>query len=309
MKIIKHIATIKEWKNVSIELNLIEWKEGKPQYDLRKWEGNTPLKGISLQKDDLISLYDAITAELAREKIDYMKRDDIILPFGIEEDEEDLPFSNVSRNAKNDEGEEKLPFGEVVCSNKSEEKERSDVETLDFRNVIVHDKFDECILEGHDYIDVEAIVPVYKLNGVTDVKIKARHCKTCGAYYISNFTYADLKKNGTILCKVVTKKEYNNFIKNTEFVNLDFQSILAIMGYTVNAQDNLSDSCRQAILDRAIHDGIYTKQKAINHISFLIKLNEDKANMSSAVSKWRRDREFLTGTKDRNTVKIAGIVK
>lgn len=273
MKIIKHIATIKEWKNVSIELNLIEWKEGKPQYDLRKWEGNTPLKGISLQKDDLISLYDAISAELAREKIDYMKRDDIILPFGIEE------------------------------------KEGSDVETLDFRNVIVHDKFDECILEGHDYIDVEAIVPVYKLNGVTDVKIKARHCKTCGAYYISNFTYADLKENGTILCKVVTKKEYNNFIKNTEFANLDFQSILAITGYTVNAQDNLSDSCRQAILDRAIHDGIYTKQKAINHISFLIKLNEDKANMSSAVSKWKRNREFLTGIKDRDIVKISGIVK
>lgn len=232
MKIIKHIATIKEWKNVTIELNLIEWKEGKPQYDLRKWEGNTPLKGISLQKDDLISLHDAISAELA---------------------------------------EEELTFGEVVCSDKSEEKEDRDVETLDFRNVIVHDKFDDCILEGHDYIDVEAIVPVYKLNGVTDVKIKARHCKTCGAYYISNFTYADLKKKGTILCKVVTKKEYNNFIKNTEFANLDFQSILAITGYTVNAQDNLSDSCRQAILDRAIHDGIYTKQKAINHISFLIK--------------------------------------
>lgn len=148
-----------------------------------------------------------------------------------------------------------------------------------------------------------------RIRGVTDVKIKARHCKTCGAYYISNFTYADLKKNGTILCKVVTKKEYNNFIKNTEFVNLDFQSILAITGYTVNAQDNLSDSCRQAILDRAIHDGIYTKQKAINHISFLIKLNEDKTNMSNAVDKWKRDREFLTGIKDRDIVKISGIVK
>lgn len=37
MKIIKKIATIKEWKNVSIELNLIDWGDGKAKYDLRKW--------------------------------------------------------------------------------------------------------------------------------------------------------------------------------------------------------------------------------------------------------------------------------
>lgn len=31
--------------------------------------------------------------------------------------------------------------------------------------------------------------------------------------------------------------------------------------------------------------------------------------MSNAVGKWKRDREFLTGIKDRDIVKISGIVK
>lgn len=303
MKIVKHIATIKEWKNVSLELNLIEWKEGKPQYDLRKWEGNTPLKGISLQKEDLIALYDVISEELIFSS----------------DGEEDLPFGKVLHNNESGnkgtlfsadvDDEEELSFNDVFADNKDLKQENKREEILDFRNVIVHDKFDSCMLERHEYVDVEAIVPVYRLNGVKEVKIKARHCKTCGAYYISNMTYAELTKNGTILCKVVTKKEYNNFIKNTAFGDLDFQSILAITGYNVNAHDNLSDSCRQTILDRAIKDGIYTKQKAINHISFLIKLNEDKENMSVAVEKWKHDREFLMGRKDTNIVKIVGIVK
>lgn len=53
MKSIKKIATIKEWKNVSIELKLIDWGGEKPKYDLRKWENETPLKGVSMDRDSL----------------------------------------------------------------------------------------------------------------------------------------------------------------------------------------------------------------------------------------------------------------
>lgn len=246
----------------------------KPRYDLRSWKGNTPLKGITLERDDLSNLHDAIACELEKDKSKSVNESDVVLPFGID-----------------DKGNE------------------DETRVLDYRNVIVHDNFDECIMEGHDFGDVDAIVPIYKTSGVVDVKIKARHCKTCAAYYISNQTYLDLKRNGAILCKVVSKKEYNEFIKNTNFGDLDFQFILAITGYNTNAKNNLTDSCRQAILTRAINDGIYTKQKAINHIGFLINLNEDKVNMSVPVSKWRRDREFLTGVKENNSVKVKRILK
>lgn len=291
MRVIRHIATIKEWKTVSIELKLIDWGDGEPQYDIRKWNGNEPMKGISLRKEDLIELYDAIQEELGYDVCD------------VKSETQDLSFEIAESD------EEVLPFGLPVTS--SDEKDLSNCETeeiLNYRNVIVHDKFDSCVKEHHEYEEVLAIVSVYTKSGVEALTIPARHCKTCGAYYISSITYNNLIKKGRILCKVVTKNEYNKYIKNTAFGDLEFQSILAITGYNVNSKDALSDTCRQTILSRAINDGVYTKEKALNHISFLIKLNEDKDNMAYAVEKWKRDQEFLRGGIIGNTIKVAGVV-
>lgn len=49
------------------------------------------------------------------------------------------------------------------------------------------------------------------------------------------------------------------------------------------------------ILTRAINADVFSKKKAINHLSFLIKLNADKDNFADAVAKWKRDRDFLLG--------------
>lgn len=280
MKIVKHIATIKEWKNVSLELNLIEWgKHKEAKYDLRCWEGTKALRGVTLQKEDLITLYDVI--------------------------EKELQFKKVDDSSKKE--DDWLPFGKCELSNELEVEKKEEV--LDYRNIIVHDHFYECVKNGHDCEDVDAIVPIYKLTGVKEIKVAARHCKTCGAYYISNLTYEQIKENGRILCKVVTKEEYNEFIKDKVFGELAFQSILAITGYTVNSKDNLSDQCRQEILNRAINEGVYTKQKAINHINYLIKMNEHKIGWDNAVAKWKKDREYLIGKKLDKTVKVAEIIK
>lgn len=43
-------------------------------------------------------------------------------------------------------------------------------------------------------------------------------------------------------------------------------------------------------------ENIFTKEKAIKHLSFLIKLNERKPNMDSAIEKWKKDRKYLSGS-------------
>ena len=76
---------------------------------------------------------------------------------------------------------------------------------------------------------------------------------------------------------------------------LSEQSILKIVGYTVNSNDDYSDDYRHNVLKYAIAEEIFTKEKAIRHISWLIKLNENKSNMEESVKKWRSDRDYLRG--------------
>ena len=80
-----------------------------------------------------------------------------------------------------------------------------------------------------------------------------------------------------------------------EFGELKPQSILNMIGYTVNSQDNYPDKYRQQILSFAIDSGIITKKEAIGYLSFFIRLNEGHPNFTEAISKWHRDRNYLTG--------------
>lgn len=275
-KVIEHIATIKKWKTVSIELNIVDWGDGKKKYDIRKWSGNEPLKGISMDKEDLHSLYNILGKEL-----------------GFSEEETDLPFGADGAVTFNDDDDD-LPFKDLNEKNKQED---IITKVLDYRNVIVYDNFFECERAKHHYEELNAYVDVYKSAGVKRISVPVKYCRNCNAYYISFAEYQRITQNGRILCRVVSKKEYNQFIKNNSFVDLDFQSILSIVGYTVSAEAGLTDKCRQEILKRAIETGIFSKNKAINHISFLIKLNEGKDNMQQAVEKWKKDREYLCGDK------------
>lgn len=274
-KVIEHIATIKEWKTVSIELNIVDWGDGNRKYDIRKWSGKEPLKGISMDKEDLHALYNILGKDL-----------------GFSEEETDVPFGVDGVVAFN--GEDESPFKDLNENNKQEDKISK---VLDYRNVIVYDNFFECEMAKHYFEELNAYVDVYKSDGVKRISVPVKYCRNCNAYYISFAEYQKVTQNGRILCRVVSKKEYNQFIKNRLFVDLDFQSILSIVGYTVSAGAGLTDKCRQEILKRAIESGVFSKNKAINHISFLIKLNEGKVTMQQAVEKWKKDREYLCGDK------------
>lgn len=62
----------------------------------------------------------------------------------------------------------------------------------------------------------------------------------------------------------------------------------------MDAKNGLSDAQRRTILMYAIEEGVVSKKEAINHISFLIKLNE-KTNKLDALQKWKSDRDYLQG--------------
>ena len=55
-------------------------------------------------------------------------------------------------------------------------------------------------------------------------------------------------KKGRILCQIVSKKEYEEYSKEQEAGGLSEQSILKIVGYTVNSNDDYSDDYRHNVL-------------------------------------------------------------
>lgn len=259
-KIIKHIATIKEWNSISIELNLVKWGNAPEKYDIRKWENGEPMKGISIDVEDIFKLYQALGSELG-----YLNN----------HEESDDNMVN------------ELPLTDLYA------KKRLMPTPIDYRNFVIHDNFVECDLNGHQYDVINAIVPYYTNGKLVEKIIPARHCKTCKAYYISEFEYNKVCENGILICKVVSKKEYQKYLREREFGELSAQSELNSVGYNVGETKNLSDRQRQLILKCAIAEGIFTRQKAIGHIQFLIDLNEGKKNMQNALEKWHIDLKFL----------------
>ena len=261
-EIIRHISKIKEWNSVSIQFNEVKWYNGKPKYDLRKWEDGEPKKGITLEREDLETLYIALGRELGYEQHD-------------KKETEEIPFINNS-------------------------VEENVEELMDYRNFIVYGAYEDCMKKGHNCQDITVIVPYYYNGKVKEIKLPARKCKTCKKYYISNYQYNTLMKKGRILCQIVSKKEYEEYSKEQEAGGLSEQSILKIVGYTVNSNDDYSDDYRHNVLKYAIAEEIFTKEKAIRHISWLIKLNENKSNMEESVKKWRSDRDYLRGYNEKN---------
>jgi hypothetical protein len=66
----KHIATLStsRFDNTALELNLISYRGAEPKLDLRKWNKTTNqlLKGVTLTKEEAITLKNALIEELGQ---------------------------------------------------------------------------------------------------------------------------------------------------------------------------------------------------------------------------------------------------
>lgn len=273
--IVRRIATIKEWGYTTLELNVVKWGDNEEKYDLRRWEGNTPGRGITLTSEDLEELFNVIGDELDLFEVDE------------EDGGHELPYLNSS------------PTDLFDAKPKQEE--------IDYRNFFIHGD-GKCTKPDHnDQEKVIALLQVLKSDmTIEDVEIKATFCPKCYAYYISENDYLAVSRKGRLLCQLMSDEEYKIYKRDMEFGDLKPQSILNMIGYTVNSKDNYPDKYRQQILSFAIDSKIISKKDAIGYLSFFIKLNEGHPNFSEAISKWHRDRNFLTGYVPGSMRKING---
>ena len=77
-------------------------------------------------------------------------------------------------------------------------------------------------------------------------------------------------------------------------------------GYTVSQEEGLSEIRRRAILAYIIDNGILERNRVLSYLDYFITQRKNKANMRSAISKWKSDMAFVSQY-NKGTYKAVGI--
>lgn len=165
---------------------------------------------------------------------------------------------------------------------------------LSFNDFIVRENIFGCRYKNHTLVNVDATVELVKKNGeIVEKTVAADYCEQCKIYFIMESTYQNLKKYGTLLCRVSDEKTYlkGNPINNG--MQLAQQSILMQYGYSVSQEEGLSDKVRQLILARIIDSHILTRNEVINYLDFFINTKSSQDKYTHAIEKWEYDRSFV----------------
>lgn len=216
------------------------------------------------------------------------------ISFEVEVDDEDEKALNVSKNVF-------IEFNlfdgefEIEIDNQENEADEDD-EIIEFKSFLVYTDSLQCQKEGHDISSLTAVVDICTPDGIRrSASFPAMWCEDCNAYYISEATYRELKAQGTILCKVLSKEKFDS--PDSVFDTYNEKSILNIYGYNVNAKEDKSDVERHAVLDMIIKKDIMDRTRVIDFLQYLIDRPSGKRNMSQSIRKWRSDIEYLSGKK------------
>lgn len=159
-----------------------------------------------------------------------------------------------------------------------------------------------CVNKEHHLHRIKALVCVDDGKNIKEVPVEAMFCEECNQYFISEIEYEILCRRGRVCSRVITLAEYKK-ITESGFNSWAEKSLLRSYGYTVSAQEGLSELERHRILSFVIENEIMKPGEVILFIDWLINRHSSKDNYN-ARQKWSRDIDYV-----RNYKPIEGMVK
>lgn len=167
-----------------------------------------------------------------------------------------------------------------------------DAKIIDFKDVVVKSTIRKCDNEDHHTELIEGIIFLIekKTNKIIYKDIPLLYCHECNVYYLYEFDYNALRIIGRPLLRLYTKKPSGNMI---DFQTLSTESIFKICGYTVDANEGVSDNTRRNILKFLIQRNIVSLTQTLNFLHWLIDTRKNNRNMYHAVKKWESDLKFI----------------
>jgi hypothetical protein len=165
---------------------------------------------------------------------------------------------------------------------------------------------DDTVVEIEDFSHEHASEKVFLCVGIYDEsnslitkRILGIYCSNCKKYYINRSMFLELVTKGRVNAKLLTAElsEYD-YDDGNIFSSFSPESLLRKCGYTVNANDSLSDEKRQKILKAVIDNRLYSPDGIISHLSFLVSMSRkvETRDMRYAIQKWSRDIAYIQQT-------------
>lgn len=195
------------------------------------------------------------------------------------------------QNKKNTENRKIKIQNDIVQTSQKLSKGKKYVKTV----ILLHNR--KCIYKEHSIIDVDAIIKVLTPNNkVIDSIIPAAYCEECNQYIILKTDYEQIKKKGTLLCVVIDKTpEY--IVNHKKPLYSTTESKVHKLGYNVIKQYAYTFEQRKIILANIIENHDISKHEILSMLDANIARKIGLSNYSTAVSKWKQDRDYVTNYK------------
>ena len=170
---------------------------------------------------------------------------------------------------------------------------------IGIQDIVIRRSVFKCMNKNHQLIDVNGRVEVIDNAGNISLEfISAGYCKECKHFFILKSAYENIKKKGTVLCKISDEKNYKQLVNPNNEMQLAEESILMQYGYNVKQSEGMTDARRQKLLATLVDRNIMTRNEIASYIDFFINQKKSNPIFTSAVSKWSRDRSFISRYKN-----------
>ncbi len=159
-----------------------------------------------------------------------------------------------------------------------------------------------CEKKHHDVISVTAEVPVGNSDEI--VQININYCKDCHKCFINDTVYEQYRDKGILPAIRLARVKSDGTYPSEYETELAPEGPLHLLGYNVTQKDDYSDAYRQRLLGNIMDYGALSKHKVENYLSTFIKKGLGQKNKAIAVSKWKKDLEFVEHYKINRQAKV-----
>lgn len=171
----------------------------------------------------------------------------------------------------------------------------------------------QCTVKDHQLMDIRCRIKVVLPGGkVETYTIPGAYCRTCKKFFLLEHDYRGLKQKGIPVCKIVEKAFWINGGDKKKNRYLNQESLLHMMGYNVNKQENLSKAQRWSLLEMIVDENIMTATTIRSHLQWLIRQHQNNVNYVDSRIKWKEDCDHMakyamTGTKTVDVKSITNV--
>ena len=175
--------------------------------------------------------------------------------------------------------------------------------TIQMKDFVVRRSTFKCKYQNHTLQNINAQISIINKSGdIVQTTIPAGYCSNCKMFFILQSTYENLKKKGTLICRLSDDKSYLSSGQYVNSMSLAHESLLMQYGYNVSQTTGLTSKERQKILALLIDNHIMSKTEIISYLDFFISQRKNQKCYMNAIEKWENDRHFVTNYNASNYV-------